>query len=214
MKTQDEIILWGAGTSRTLRPIWVAEELGLEYTLNAIGPRTGETQSPEYTRLNPKQKIPFCEDGDIKLSESVAICRHLVRRYGKAESLQPPQTIEAMAKEEEWLCFIYGELDETSLYVMRRHGALANVYGESPQAMEAAEAYVVRMLKVFEKHLATNSYLVSESFSLPDLFLMTCLNWVDSYGITMPESLKDYQNRIAGRPAYLKAKSVNESVSI
>ena len=214
MNAQDTITLWGAGTSRTMRPLWVAEELGLEYMHKAIGPRTGETQTPEYTALNPKQKIPFCEDGAIKLSESVAICRHLVRKYGKPETLQSPQTMETMAKEEEWLCFIYGELDETSLYVMRRHGALSNIYGEAPQAMEAAEAYVTRMLKVFEQQLAANPYLTSTSFGLPDLFLMTCLNWVDAYGIEMPDVLKEYQNRIAARPAYLKALSINTSVSI
>ena len=71
MKT--DLIFWGAGTARSIRPIWVAEELGLAYQLNPIGPRTGETKTPEYTRLNPKQKIPFCEDGDLKLSESLAI---------------------------------------------------------------------------------------------------------------------------------------------
>ena len=42
------ITLWGAGTSRTLRPIWVAEELGVPYDLQPIGPRTGETQTAEY----------------------------------------------------------------------------------------------------------------------------------------------------------------------
>ena len=40
-----EIILWGVGTSRTIRPIWVAEELGLSYKVKPIGPRTGETQT-------------------------------------------------------------------------------------------------------------------------------------------------------------------------
>ena len=48
--------LWGAGTARTLRPIWMAEELGLPYELYPIGPRTGETQTEDYTSLNPKQK--------------------------------------------------------------------------------------------------------------------------------------------------------------
>ena len=49
---------WGAGTARTLRPIWVAEELNLKYLLHPIGPRTGETQTEDYKALNPKQKIP------------------------------------------------------------------------------------------------------------------------------------------------------------
>ena len=47
---------WGAGTARTLRPIWVAEELNLKYLLHPIGPRTGETQTEDYKALNPKQK--------------------------------------------------------------------------------------------------------------------------------------------------------------
>ena len=47
---------WGAGTARTLRPIWVAEELSLKYLLHPIGPRTGETQTDDFKALNPKQK--------------------------------------------------------------------------------------------------------------------------------------------------------------
>ena len=74
---EDKIKLWGAGTTRTLRPIWMAEELGVDYELIPIGPRTGETQSKEFSDLNPKQKIPFLENGEIRLSESLAICRYL-----------------------------------------------------------------------------------------------------------------------------------------
>ena len=75
------IKIWGAGTSRTLRPIWVAEELGLEYELMPIAPRSGETKTEQFTDLNRKQKIPFLVDGAVKLSESVAICRYLLDAY-------------------------------------------------------------------------------------------------------------------------------------
>ena len=71
--SDSQITLWGAGTSRTIRPIWIAEELGLRYKLKRIGPRTGETQTESYTLLNPKQKIPFLEDGSLQLSESVVM---------------------------------------------------------------------------------------------------------------------------------------------
>ena len=70
--------IWGAGTARTLRPIWMAEELGLEYKLFPIGPRTGETQTKEFTKLNTKQKIPLLKHDDFLLSESVAICLSLI----------------------------------------------------------------------------------------------------------------------------------------
>ena len=129
MSDQPMIEIWGAGTMRTLRPLWVLEELGLAYQLAPLGPRTGETQTAEYTELNPKQKIPFLKDGSVKLSESVAMSRYLIERYGHEESLSIPATIEARAKEDEWVCYVYGELDETSLYVMRRHRDLHAIYG-------------------------------------------------------------------------------------
>ena len=65
-----DIILWGSGTARTFRPIWMAEELGLSYVLKPIGPRTGETQTKEFTSLNRKQKIPLMQIGEFKLVNS------------------------------------------------------------------------------------------------------------------------------------------------
>ena len=75
------IKLWGAGTARTLRPIWMAEELEINYELFPIGPRTGETQTPEFTKINPKQKIPALQHGEFNLSESLAICRYLQKNF-------------------------------------------------------------------------------------------------------------------------------------
>ena len=72
--------IWGVGTPRSFRPIWLCEELGLDYQHHAIGPRTGETQQPAFTELNRKQKIPFYRDSDVSLSESVAICRYLAHQ--------------------------------------------------------------------------------------------------------------------------------------
>ena len=210
-KSLTQLVFWGAGTARTLRPLWVAEELELSYKLNPIGPRTGETQTPHYTQLNPKQKVPFCEDGDLKLSESVAICRYLINRYGNGAKLKAPASIEAQAKEDEWLSFIFGELDETSLYVMRRHGALSKIYGDAPAAMAAAREYVVRQLKVIELHMEDRSYLLNEEFSLPDVFLTTCLNWAEAYEITLCDELKKYRNKLIQRDAYQKAVKRNQS---
>ena len=73
--------IWGIGTPRSFRPIWVCEELGLDYQHHAIGPRTGETQQPEFTALNRKQKIPFYRDERVSLSESLAICRYLAHNF-------------------------------------------------------------------------------------------------------------------------------------
>lgn len=202
------IKIWGANTPRSLRPIWLAEELGLEYEHIPIGPRTGETSTPEYTRMNRKQKIPFLKDGDIHLSESVAICRYLLGAYPNGE-VYLPDTVAARAKEDEWCCYIYGELDETSLYVMRRHGDLADIYGASEEATAAAAGYLKRHLEVLAYHLDDHEYLMDRGFSLPDLLLVSCLDWALFYGVELPSVVAKYRDRIARRPAYEKAMPIN-----
>ena len=83
-------VLWGAGTPRALRPCWMLHELGLEYEHRPIGSRTGETQTPEFRKLNPRGKIPVLEDGDLVLAESAAIVTYLGEVYGGAAGLVPP----------------------------------------------------------------------------------------------------------------------------
>ena len=64
-------------------------ELGLEYEKHPIGSRSGATQTDEFTRLNPRQKIPVLEDGELVLAESAAIVTHLADNYGQGTGLTP-----------------------------------------------------------------------------------------------------------------------------
>jgi len=211
--THQPIRLWGAGTSRTLRPIWVAEELGLTYELVPIAPRSGETKTAEFTQLNRKQKIPFLTDGEVKLSESVAICRYLIEAYPADEIWQPDSLIDR-ARLDEWCCYIYGEIDESALYVMRRHRDLAHIYGAAPEAVSSSADYVRRHLEVLNRHLESHTYLMPQGFSLADLLLMTCLDWALAYEIELPPALDIYRLNIAERPAIRRAKKINYAVEI
>ena len=204
------IQLWGAGTARTLRPIWVAEELGIRYDLKPIGPRTGETQTPAYTALNPKQKIPFLIDGDVRLSESVAICRYLIASHPGDSPIWRPHNDLERAKEDEWCCYVYGEIDETGLYVIRRHQDLRHIYGDAPAAVESAVGYVRRHLDFVERHLAVDrDYLMEQGFGLADLLLTTCLGWAVYCGIELAPALSRYHERISNRPACQRAMAAN-----
>ena len=203
-----KIKLWGVGTSRTFRPIWAAEELGLEYELEPIGPRTGETQTEDYKRLTRKQKVPFLEDGDVRLSESLAISRYLISN-NPSSNVWAPTTKLDRAKEDEWCCYIYGELDETSLYIMRRHGDLAEIYGGSPEIVKSCKVYAEFHLKVTANYLAEQDNVMPGGFGLADIMLVSCLDWARFYGLDVPESLLAYRRRIARRPAYRRAMEVN-----
>lgn len=200
--------LWGAGTPRSLRPIWAAEEIGLDYELKPIGPRTGETKTDAFTALNPKQKIPLLEHGDFRLSESVAITRYLLDTF-PAEAIYRPASAQERAREDEWCCHVYGEIDETSLYVMRRHGDLGPIYGEAPAVVEASRQYAEHHLEAADALLQGRDSVLEGGFGLADILLQSCLDWADAYGIELSPSLERYRKHIAEREAYQRAMALN-----
>ena len=205
--------IWGAGTARTLRPIWMAEELGLEYKLFPIGPRTGETQTKEFTKLNTKQKIPLLKHDDFILSESVAICRYL-RRISNSKNIFSPQDDKTMALEDEWCNFIYGELDETSLYVMRRHFDLKDIYGDSPKVVESCRNYFEKYLAIIENILSYQDTLFGYDFGLADILLTTCLDWAEAYAFNLPLNVSRYHESTRNREAYKIAFDINYKTKI
>ena len=208
MDTNQEIILWGSGTARTLRPIWMAEELEIKYELLPIGPRTGETLSEEYTKLNPKQKIPFMEHGDFQLSESLAICKYLQNTF-PSNNLFIPQTPKDLAKEDEWCSFIYGELDETCLYIIRRHHDLSDIYGAAPNVVESCREYLERQFRVIEPYIEKKDSVLDQGFGLADIFLMSCLDWAIYHEFKLPKNIAIYKDKISERSAFKKAMEIN-----
>ncbi len=201
MGLQPAIVVWGIGTVRTLRAHWVLRELGLEYETRAIGSRTGETRSAAFRALNPRAKIPVVEIGDEALVESAAIVTTLGERFGV--DLVPPPKSRARARYDEWCLWTMTELDAHTLYVMRRHGDLAELYGEAPKALEAARDYFAWQVEVAADEITQRGpFLLGETFSGADLLLTTCLDWALAYRVPVPEALVAYRGRIATRPAY------------
>ena len=184
--------------------------MDINYELIPIGPRTGETQTKEFTEINPKQKIPAMQCKELNLSESLAICRFMQKNYS-SENIYIPSDETDIHKEDEWCNFIYGELDETSLYVMRRHYDLKEIYGESPIVVDACRKYFMRQLDVVENHLESRNTILEWGFGLADIFLMTCLDWAIFYEFSLPKNINQYRDRIALRPAYQKSMKINYS---
>jgi glutathione S-transferase len=197
------LVLWGVGTSRTLRAHWALHELGLDYETKAILARSGETKTQEYTRLNPRQKIPLLQDGDFKIAESPAIAAYLSNTYGTAENALIPSDPREHATWLEWCFYAATELDATSLYVMRRHGDLKHVYGEAPVALESAARYFATQLRHAEQALQDGRpFLVGKRFTTADMLLATCLTWAVSYRVPVTAACLAYMERITSRAAY------------
>ena len=200
------ITLWGAGTARTLRPHWALAELGVEYVSKPIGPRTGETQTAEFRALNIKEKVPVLVDGDLVLTESAAIVTYLGDRFG---GLTPQHATVERARYNEWLSYILMELDAHTLYVMRKHGDLAHLYGEAPAAMDAARAGFEKQLRWARPRIEAAAHLVGEAFTGVDILMTTCLDWAVAYGFELDEPFRVYRSRQHDRPAFKMAMQRN-----
>ncbi len=216
MSATPDLTLWGAGTSRTVRAHWAMHELGLSYKIKPIGPRTGETKTTEYTRLNPRQKIPLLQDGDFCIGESAAIVAYLSRMYSTPERALIPEAPRDYAAWLEWCFFVVAELDSTSLYVMRRHraDALGHIYGVAPEVVAQAAEYFRGQLRHVEVALADGRpFLMGERFSSADILLTTCLDWAIAYGVGICDNALPYLEHIRQRKAYQQAVAANVPVA-
>ncbi len=75
------ITLYHCANARSFRALWALEELGLEYELQTM-PFPPRVRQEGYLDLNPLGTVPTFLDGDVKMTESAAICHYLVTRYG------------------------------------------------------------------------------------------------------------------------------------
>jgi glutathione S-transferase len=209
----DGLVLWGVGTSRTIRAHWALHELDLPYISRPILPRSGETKTAEYTALNPRQKIPLLQDDDLTIGESAAIVAYLANKHRTANGGLVPDCDRLYAKWLEWCFFIVTELDSTSLYVMRRHGTnkgLAHIYGEAPQVVTKAGEYFREQLRHVDVALSDGrEYLMGSQFTTADILLTTCLTWAIDYSVGICDSAVPYLDRITSRAGYRAGERAN-----
>lgn len=204
-------VVWGVGTSRTLRAHWMLAELDLPYSCRPITSRSGETLAPDYTHLNPSQKIPTLQDGDFVLTESAAIVNYLATVYGVTRGLCPPASPRERARYDQWCFFVMMELDANTLYVIRKHEDLHAIYGEAPHALQAARDGFARQAQAAAQRLAGGGpYVMGDTFSGADILLTTCLNGAMRRHIELPASLQDYRQRLIARDTYQRALARNQ----
>ena len=204
-------ILWGVGTSRTIRAHWALIELNLSYKTEIIRTRTTDTETAAFKSVNPRQKIPVLQDGTLTMGESAAIVTYLAESYSTEQVNLIPDNPKARAKYFEWMSFICMELDATSLYVLRRHWSLPEIYGDSPVANKASEEYFNRMITAADKlKNPKQKYLLETGFSGVDILMATTLKWAIDYNQKIPTNLMEYLDHMGNRPGYIAALEANK----
>ena len=211
---KENILVYGIGTSRSLRVHWILHELSLPYRSLDFRPRSEYAKSNEYKKINPSGKIPSIKIGESVLTESAAICLYLADRYGLGSSAEKVGSINR-GKIYQWCLFAMTELDAHTLYTLYKHGGkMKNIYGESEVAANAAkEGFETQILKLENKLKSGNEYLIDNTFSVADILMGTCilfaLNLELENLLEVPTNCTRYFSALKQREAFKKASELN-----
>lgn len=135
--------------------------LGLDYKLVNVDLKAGDTQTPEFLRLNPRGQVPVLVDGDVVVWDSLAILVYLARQYGKGEWL--PTDIMGETQVMQWLAVSENEL----LYGLAR--ARSTLLLKRPFNLEQCQNEGKAGLAVMEQHLAGNAWLAAGKPTIADI---------------------------------------------
>jgi glutathione S-transferase len=194
--------IFHASGSRSLRVIWMAEEMGLDYELTpeAIG-----RSSPEFAAINPARALPAIVDGEVTMSESVAIMQYLAARYG-------PTPLAPQADDPTYPGFIqyliYGEGSLSAfLNPLVATRFLATDEQKDNFTAEICRGMFSRRVSALSERLTESSHLAGEAFTAADISVVYALNMGAALGLGdgYPAPVADYWARTKTRPAYLAA---------
>jgi glutathione S-transferase len=169
--------IYGTPRSNTIRPLWLAHELGLKYELVNVPPGAEGSRKPEYLRLNPNGRVPCIDDDGLILWESLAINLYLAKKHGGP--LAPANPAEE-ARMLQWGFWSAIEIEQPGTMVLY-HGALLPAEQRDPAVLAAAMETLQAPLAVLEQALiAGGGYLVGRRFTVADLNAICCVFYLRS----------------------------------
>lgn len=195
--------LIGSPKTRALRVLWMLEELGLDYEIDPAGAR-----SERALAVNPSGKIPALQVGDDVIIDSVAICQYLADKHGK---LTFPAGSMERAQQDSWTQFVVDDVDSI-LWFNGKNTFVLPEHLRSETAQEACKYEFARSMGFLEKRLGGKTYMMGDTFTVPDLLFGHCAGWaVNGAKWEIPAGIvANYAERVRSRPAFLRAMEIRE----
>lgn len=208
------LTLYGCYRSRATRPLWALFETGLPFTHEPViqayrlpDPAAPDapvnTGSAEFLAVNPMGQIPAMVDGDLVLTESLAITLHIARAAGGP--ISPANTAET-ALMEQWALFATSAIEGPALDITF---TVTKGQDQTPEgaALIARSAEALRRpLARLEAHLATHDWLVGGRFTAADIMVEECTRYAQPHPTLLDEypAVKAWIDRCQARPAFQK----------
>jgi glutathione S-transferase len=110
------LTLYHAAQSRSVRPRWLLEELGVPYEVKRLSLSAGEHKKPEYLKLNPNGQVPTLVDGDLALFESGAICQYLTDKFPE-KGFAPPVGTPDRGRYYQWIHYAMSGIEPPAVTI-------------------------------------------------------------------------------------------------
>ena len=198
MAGKSGLTLYASGFSRSRRPLWALEEVGAAYDVVELQ-FPPKVHHPEYLAINPAGAVPALVDGDLMITESLAICDHVSRRFGGTLTVDPgqPGYLDYLQ------LLLYGESTlAVTVGWARRFGPL-----HKDAMADARDSFTIR-LELLQRSLADGrEFLVADRLTLADISVAFPLRLASGFGFDplMSPEITAYRDRLMARPACLRA---------
>lgn len=200
------VTIFGSIGSRASRCIWVAEEIGLDFTWRPISTLDGGNRTPEYLAINPSGKIPAMQDGDLVLTESFAINQYLAERYG-AGTIWPTDHA-SRGQAHQWTFWSATEIEPFVTELFPQFVTLPPSERD-PKKVDRLVPQLMARLSQLEAALANRDYVLGD-FSLADVNLaIQTFTFVDRFRLPLASlpNVEAWTTRCRNRPARQKVEA-------
>jgi glutathione S-transferase len=184
--------------TRSIRVRWTLQELEVDFEAVTVNLLAGEQHAPAFLKVNPAGKLPALVDGDLVLTESVAIVLYLGEKYSEKDFV--PTELRQRAQLNRWLLFAATELEQP-LWRIARHTHLYPQARRLPGDVVLAREDFTAMARVLETHMHGRQFALGHGVTVADFVLAYTLDWANEVRLLdgLPQ-LRAYMERMYARP--------------
>jgi glutathione S-transferase/3-isopropylmalate dehydratase len=193
--------IFHAPRSRSLRIVWLCEEMGVPYESVAVNFRD---PSPEFLAVNPLRSLPVMQDGEVSMIESVAMMLYIMAKYGptdlalKVEDPGYPKYLQFLMFGEAGLAMYGNPLVATKFFAPEDK--------RDNWTAEYLKNTFARRLAFVETNLGDSLYITGNRFTAADISVGYSIGMAGfAADIELSPKLKSYHERLKSRPAYQRA---------
>ena len=215
--------LYSIATPNGVKVTIMLEELlalghsGAEYDAWLIDIFEGDQFSSGFVDINLNSKIPalvdYSQDSPVKVFESGSILHYLAEKFNALLPLEPAQRTATM----NWLFWQMGSAPYLG-------GGFGHFYAYAPEKFEYPinrfSMEIKRQLDVLDQHLAANTYLSGDEYSIADiatwpwygaLVLGHLYDAAEFLNVKSYNNVQRWANEINNRPAVKRGRMINRT---